>query len=90
MTVVTHNPAENRYELEVDGERAIARYRLSGDRITFTHTEVPSSVGGRGIGSALIRGALDQVRKKGLKVVPACPFVRAYIDKHEAYRDLLA
>ena len=87
---VTNNRAENRYELAVDGQLAIAEYVVKGERIVFTHTEVPDALEGRGIGSALVRGALDQARGDGLKVVPACPFVRAYIERHEEYRDLLA
>ena len=57
--------------------------------ITFVHTEVPPELGGKGIGSQLIRGALDQVRAEGLKVIAQCPFVKAYIDKHQDYADLL-
>ena len=57
--------------------------------ITFIHTEVPETLGGRGIGSQLIKGALDQVRAAGLKVVAQCPFVKAYIGKHQEYADLL-
>jgi len=51
---------------------------------------VPPELGGKGIGSKLIRGALDQVRLDGLKVIPECPFVKAFIEKHADYQDLLA
>jgi predicted GNAT family acetyltransferase len=57
--------------------------------ITFTHTEVPPELNGRGIGSTLVRGALEQVRFRGLKVVPKCPFVAAYMGKHPEFNDLL-
>jgi len=90
MTEIADNKAAHRFELPVDGLLAIAEYRLDGDRIAFTHTAVPPALEGRGVGSALIRGALDQVRARGLRVVPLCPFVRAFIEKHEAYQDLLA
>jgi predicted GNAT family acetyltransferase len=50
---------------------------------------VPPELGGKGIGSKLIRGALDQVRDDGLKVIPQCPFVKAFIEKHPDYQDLL-
>ena len=87
---VVDNQARHRFELVVDGETAIAAYRRDGDRITFTHTEVPAAIEGRGVGKALIAGALDQVRAQGLRVVPLCPFVRHYVDTHPEARDLLA
>ena len=87
---VRNNAAENRYELEIEGQLAIAAYRLRDGVITFTHTEVPDALEGRGIGSKLVKGALDDVRAQGLKVVPACPFVKHYMDKHPETQDLLA
>lgn len=87
--VVQNNPAKHRYELEVEGHIAASYYQLSGDIITFTHTEVPKELEGKGIGSRLVKGALDQVRASGLKVVPQCPFVKGYIGKHPEYADLL-
>lgn len=86
---VRNNTDENRYELSVDGHLAATYYRLADGIITFVHTEVPDALAGRGVGSKLIKGALDQVRAAGLKVVPQCPFVRAYIEKHPDYADLL-
>jgi predicted GNAT family acetyltransferase len=87
---VVDNPARHRFELEVDGETAFAAYRFEGDDIVFYHTVVPDALSGRGVGSMLVRGALDQVRAKGLKVVATCPFVHAYIEKHPEVQDLLA
>jgi predicted GNAT family acetyltransferase len=87
---VVDNPARHRFELEVDGETAFAAYRFEGNDIVFYHTVVPDALSGRGIGSRLVRGALEQVRARGLKVVPLCPFVRAYIEKHPEEQDLLA
>jgi len=89
MTEVVNNRTEHRYELAVDGHIAASYYELAGPVITFVHTEVPPELGGKGIGSKLIGGALDQVRSEGLKVIAQCPFVKAYIDKHPAYADLL-
>ena len=86
---VSNNPALRRYELAVEGHIAATYYELSGGVITFVHTEVPPELGGKGIGSKLIKGALDQVRAEGLKVIAQCPFVKAYIDKHPDYADLV-
>ena len=87
---VQDNPEKHQFELIVEGHVALAAYRLTPGIITFTHTEVPKELGGRGIGSQLAKGALDQVRARGLKVVPLCPFIKAYIEKNAEYRDLLA
>jgi predicted GNAT family acetyltransferase len=89
MTDVTNNTAHKRYELTVEGHIAATYYKISDGVITFIHTEVPKELEGKGIGSKLIKGALDQVRAAQLKVVPQCPFVKAYIEKHAEYRDLL-
>ena len=86
---VQNNTTKHRYELEVEGHIAASYYHLSDGVITFTHTEVPKELEGKGIGSRLVKGALDQVRANGLKVVPQCPFVKGYIGKHPEYADLL-
>jgi predicted GNAT family acetyltransferase len=86
---VRDNPALNRFELDVGGHTAAAYYRLSPGVITFTHTEVPAELSGHGIGSELVRGALEAARARGLKVVPKCPFVAAYMAKHPQFNDLL-
>jgi predicted GNAT family acetyltransferase len=87
---VYQNTGDNRFELDINGAVAAAYYALAPGVITFTHTEVPAELNGRGIGSKLIKGALDAVRAQGLKVVARCPFVEAYIAKHPEYADLLA
>jgi predicted GNAT family acetyltransferase len=87
---VRDNRAEQEFELEVDGHRAVAAYQLEGNRIVFTHTKVPHAIEGRGVGSRLIRAALDSARDQHLTVVPQCPFVATYIERHPEYRDLLA
>jgi hypothetical protein len=84
-----NNKAHHRYELAVDGHLAASYYAISDNVITFIHTEVPPELGGKGVGSKLIKGALDQVRAEGLKVIAQCPFVKAYIEKHPDYADLL-
>jgi uncharacterized protein len=87
---VRDNPARHRYEFEVEGHVAFAEYRLAAGVITFVHTEVPKELGGRGVGSTLARGALEDVRRRGLEVVVQCPFIKAFMDKHAEFNDLLA
>jgi hypothetical protein len=89
MSDVTDNKPQHRFELAVDDHVAATYYEIADGVITFVHTEVPPELGGRGIGSKLIKGALDQVRVTGLKVIAQCPFVKAFIDKNPAYQDLL-
>jgi predicted GNAT family acetyltransferase len=86
---VSSHPAQHRYELAIDGHIAATYYEIADGVITFVHTEVPPELGGKGIGSRLIQGALDLVRADGLKVIAQCPFVKAWIDKHPDYADLL-
>jgi predicted GNAT family acetyltransferase len=86
---VHDNPALHRFELDLNGRTAAAYYQLSPGVITFTHTEVPPEMAGHGIGSQLVRGALEAARAQGLKVVPKCPFVAAYMAKHPEFNDLL-
>lgn len=86
---VTDNRAEQEFEISLDGHRAFAAYQLEGDTIVFTHTLVPKKLEGRGIATKLIRAALDSARDRGLKVVPICPFVKAYIERHPEYQALV-
>ena len=86
---VRDNAAQHRFELEVEGHTAFLYYRLAPGVITLVHTEVPPALGGRGVGSALVRGALEAIRAKGLKVVATCPFVSGYMGKHPEFNDLL-
>lgn len=86
---IRNNQDRHRYEVSVDGHVAHADYRIADGVITFTHTIVPPALEGRGIASALIRHALADVRAAGLRVVPQCPFVAAYIRKHPEWADLL-
>lgn len=90
-TEVRDNPQESRYELLVDERLAgVARYRLDGERITMYHTEVEREYEGRGLGAELARDALDDVRRRGLVLVPRCPFIAAYVRRHpDEYLDLV-
>ncbi len=86
---VTNNKTAHQYEARVDGRLARLVYHQRGDSMVITHTEVPDDISRRGIGSLLVQTALDDVRAQRLRVVPRCPFVRAYIDRHPEYRALL-
>ncbi|MFB2582941.1 GNAT family N-acetyltransferase [Herbiconiux sp. P15] len=88
--VVTHEPTENRYVLTVDGEQVgFAAYTDQGGERVFTHTEIDPAQGGKGYGSILVAGALGQVREEGLTVVPECPFVAKYVEKHHDFDDII-
>ncbi|MEV4656228.1 GNAT family N-acetyltransferase [Micromonospora sp. NPDC049301] len=89
--LVEDNPAKHRFEILVDDALAgFTAYLLRGEVLVFTHTEVDPAFQNMGVGGALIRGTLDQVRARGGTVVPQCPFMAAYIDKHPEYADLVA
>jgi uncharacterized protein len=90
-TTVRDVPEESRYEIR-DGDRVLglAAYERRGDTMVFTHTEVDPDAGQDGLGSTLVRAALDDVRSKGVSIVPQCPFVRGWIDRHQEYADLVA
>jgi predicted GNAT family acetyltransferase len=89
-TRVVDNPAESRFDIIAAGQRAgLAAYRRNGDTIEFTHTEIDPKFSGRGLGSQLVRAALDAARSGGLAVLPYCPFVREYIQRHREYVDLV-
>jgi uncharacterized protein len=87
---VTDAPEDSRYEIR-DGDRllGVAAYQRRGDQVVFTHTEVDDDTEYSGLGSTLVRAALDDVRGKGGSVVPMCSFVRGWIERHPEYRDLV-
>lgn len=87
---VTHNTAARQFEAETPHGKAMLRYVQRGDVLDLAHTAVPAAEEGAGIGSALARAALEHARTKGQKVVPSCPFVRAFINKHPEFSDLVA
>ncbi len=86
---VTHDPAAHRFELTVDGHRAVLDYERRGDSMIITHTGVPDAIGGRGIAAQLTRAALAHARGAGLKVVPECAYAAAFLQRHGEYADLL-
>jgi predicted GNAT family acetyltransferase len=90
-TPVVDNKAEQRYELWQDGHMAFVTYDLEEGAIAFLHTVVPPELGGKGVGTRLARAVLADARARGLKVIPHCPFVTAFIRRHQAeYLPLVA
>lgn len=87
---VTNNEEARRFEASVGDQRAFLTYRRSPGRITFLHTEVPSSLEGKGLAAKLARAALEFARAENLQVVPLCPYVSSFIRKHSEYQDLVS
>jgi hypothetical protein len=88
--VVTDNSERGQFEIRVDGEMAgLAAYHQVGANLDFTHTEIDDRFEGQGLGSLLIRAALDTARERGMGVLPHCPFVRSYIERHQEYLELV-
>lgn len=87
---VVRNDVSSRYELTVGEQVAVSEFNRLTNAVMFTHTEVPEALEGQGIGSALARGALDDVRAQGLQVIPLCPFIAAFIRRHREYLDLVS
>jgi hypothetical protein len=87
---VTDVSDRRRFELEVDGTvLGFAEYRRSPGVITLLHTEIDAAHEGKGLGALLVEAALDTARAEGLAVLPFCPFVRDFIDRHREYLDLV-
>jgi hypothetical protein len=87
---VTENDDQHRYDVTMDGQHAgFARYVRRGGRTYFVHTEIDPKFEGHGLGSKLAAGALAAERTAGRKVVPLCPFIRSYIDRHPDLLELV-
>lgn len=86
---VTNNPGEQRFEARVDGQVAVVEYQRMGDTIAYVHTGVPEALRGRGIADGLARAALEYARDERLEVLPLCPFVAGYIERHPEFRSLV-
>ena len=84
------NEDANQYEIEVQGRIAVLVYRRDGDVLDLLHTEVPTPLEGQGLGKALLKDALADIRERGLKVRPICPFVIHYFETHPEVGDLIA
>lgn len=86
---ILDNDAKSQYEVHLEGQTAVLQYLHRGDRVVLVHTGVPGELEGRGIAGQLAKHALQAARANGLKVVPRCPYVRAYIDRHPEFADLV-
>nr|WP_313056510.1 GNAT family N-acetyltransferase [Stutzerimonas nitrititolerans] len=90
QATVRQDAAQQRYELRVEGKPlGFAAYSEQGEQMVFTHTEVDPSLSGQGLGSVLAKGALEDARRRGKRVVPQCEFIAKYIQRHEEWQDLV-
>ena len=87
---IVHNAGERRFQTEADGHRCQLDYTLEGGVISMNRVYVPPPVEGRGIAAALTRSALDHSRAQGWRVIPRCPYVQVWIQRHPDYQDLVA
>lgn len=91
MTDIVHDKDRRRFVLPVDSREAVIDYVERGDGVLdLTSTFVPRELRGRGIAGNLTRQVLDYARAEGLKIVPTCPYIAAFIDRNPGYRDLVA
>lgn len=89
--ILRNNTADQRYELVRNDEVvAIAEYRVSGNEVTMTHTKVETENEGKGLGSELARQALDDLKARGMRIVPACHFIADYVRKNSQYAELVS
>lgn len=90
QATVRHDAAQQRYELLLSGQpRGVVEYREQGEQLVFTHTEVDPSLSGQGMGSVLAKGALEDARRRGKRVVPQCEFIADYVQRHNEWQDLI-
>jgi len=87
---VTHNENGQQFEMPVSGGKAVLRYTRGEKQIDLLHTVVPPEDEGNGHGTTLVQAAFDYARNADLEVVPTCPFVKAFVDKHPEQRDIVA
>ena len=88
VVVITEN---NRFELEVNSKVAFIEFdKIEPNILDLVHTEVPEELGGKGIGSKLVKGALNYCKENNLLVIPSCPFIKSYMEKHAEWNDLIA
>lgn len=83
---VRHNPEKKRFEIQLGDELAMVEYNQAGNNIIYTHTEVPVSMEGQGIGNRLAKHVLDYAVAQGYKIQALCPFIAAYVRRHAEYK----
>jgi predicted GNAT family acetyltransferase len=89
IATVFDRPDENRYEIIVGDQIAFLAYRRRDDQWILVHTEVPEGLRGQGLGQILARHALDDARRSGVHVIVKCPFVTAWLRRHNEYDDII-
>jgi predicted GNAT family acetyltransferase len=87
---VANNEQASRYEMQTGAGLAVLEYMRDGKRLALIHTEVPKAIEGRGLGAQLVKAALDDSIARGLRIVPMCGFVRAFLARHPEYASLVA
>jgi predicted GNAT family acetyltransferase len=87
---IVHHAAVGQFEASVEGNSCVIDYRCEGDIVYLTHVGVPPPVRNRGIAGVLTQTALDWARAQGLRVVPVCPYVVAWLQRHPDYRSVLS
>ncbi len=90
MEPVRDNPALSRFEMQAEGGTSFITYTRDGKVLSLNHEEVPEELSGKGLGTALAKGALELMRGRGEKVIPRCPFIATYMLRHKETQDLLA
>ncbi len=87
---VKNNQTKNQFETNLDGKTALIKYQKEADgTLNLFHTEVPDEFEGKGVGSQLVKNALEQIKADNLKINPSCPFIAAYIKRHPEYKNLV-
>lgn len=90
MTNISHNPITQRFETTIDGHTGFLSYEIIDDNtLNYNHTIIPEELGGRGLGTALVKHALDYAKEHDKKIVPSCSFVASYVKKHPEHQHLL-
>jgi predicted GNAT family acetyltransferase len=87
--LVENDVAKRRFVIAVEGQKAVLEYMISGEKIIFTHTEVPRALEGNGLGGVLAKAGLGYAKEQGLKVMPLCPYMASYINRHPEWKALL-